>query len=280
MMEKIRNIKVDFIILGLFIALLAIVFLTPFYLVIINSLKDYGEILKNASKFPQPLVFENYIIAWNTVQFPRALFNSLFITVFSISGLVLLGAMAAWRLARAPHRINRMIFSLFVVAMVVPFQSVMIPLMKVSSMLHLLNSRIGLIIIYLGFGMPFTVFLFHGFVKASVPREIEEAAAIDGCNSFQTFFRVVLPILRPMLATVVILHAFWIWNDFLLPLLIVFDPAKRTIPLAVFSFLGKYTDRWNLALATLNMGMLPIIAFFLLLQKHIIRGVAAGSLKG
>ncbi len=280
MIEKIRDLNVVFIIVGVLIALLAVVFLSPFYLVFINSLKDYGEILKNASSFPKPLVFENYIVAWNTVQFPRALLNSLIITVLSISGLILLGAMAAWRLARAPHRINQFIFTLFVAAMVVPFQSVMIPLMKVSSMLHLLNSRIGLIIIYLGFGMPFTVFLFHGFVKASVPREIEEAAAIDGCNSFQTFFRVVLPILRPMLATVVILHAFWIWNDFLLPLLIIFDPAKRTIPLAVFSFLGKYTDRWNLALATLNMGMLPIIVFFLLLQKHIIRGVAAGSLKG
>jgi raffinose/stachyose/melibiose transport system permease protein len=280
MIEKFRDLNVSFVILGVLIALLAVVFLSPFYLVVINSLKDYGEILKNAASFPKPLVFENYVVAWNTVQFPRALFNSLFITILSISGLVLLGAMAAWRLARAPHRINQLIFTLFVAAMVVPFQSVMIPLMKVSSTLHLLNSRIGLIIIYLGFGMPFTVFLFHGFVKASVPREIEEAAAIDGCNSFQTFFRVVLPILRPMLATVVILHAFWIWNDFLLPLLIIFDPLKRTIPLAVFSFLGKYTDRWNLALATLNMGMLPIIAFFLLLQKHIIRGVAAGSLKG
>lgn len=280
MIEKIRDLNVSLVIIGVLIALLAAVFLSPFYLVFINSLKDYGEILKNASSFPKPLVFENYIVAWNTVQFPRALLNSLIITVLSISGLILLGAMAAWRLARAPHRINQFIFTLFVAAMVVPFQSVMIPLMKVSSTLHLLNSRIGLIIIYLGFGMPFTVFLFHGFVKASVPREIEEAAAIDGCNSFQTFFRVVLPILRPMLATVVILHAFWIWNDFLLPLLIIFDPLKRTIPLAVFSFLGKYTDRWNLALATLNMGMLPIIVFFLLLQKHIIRGVAAGSLKG
>ena len=280
MIEKIRHIKVNFVVIGLLIVLLAIIFLSPFYLVVINSLKDYGEILRNAASFPKPLVFENYIVAWNTVQFPRALFNSLFITIFSILGLILLGAMAAWRLARAPHRVNQIIFTLFVVAMVVPFQSVMIPLMKVSNTLNLLNSRIGLIIIYLGFGMPFTVFLFHGFVKASVPKEIEEAAAIDGCNSFQTFFWVVLPILRPMLATVVILHAFWIWNDFLLPLLIIFDPAKRTIPLAVFSFLGKYTDRWNLALATLNMGMIPIIVFFLLLQKHIIRGVAAGSLKG
>lgn len=265
--------------LGILIAVLALIFLFPFYLVIINSLKDYGEILRSAASFPRPLVFENYKVAWTTVQFPLATINSLIITIVSISLLVLLGAMAAWRLVRAPHRINNLIFTIFVVAMVVPFQSVMIPLMKVGSTLNLLDNRPGLVIIYLGFGMPFTVFLFHGYIKASVPREIEEAAIIDGCNSFQTFFRVVLPILRPMLATVTILHAFWIWNDFLLPLLVLYDPAKRTIPLAVFSFLGKYTDRWNLALATLTMGMLPIIVFFLALQRYIIRGVAAGSVK-
>ena len=258
---------------------LALVFLAPFYLVVVNSLKDYGAVLRSAVSFPRPLVLENYQVAWTTVQFPLAALNSFIITVVSIVLLVLIGAMAAWRLARAPHRINNAIFTLFVAAMVVPFQSVMIPLMKVGSTLHLLDNRPGLVIIYLGFGMPFTIFLFHGFIKTSVPREIEEAAIIDGCNSFQTFFRVVLPIMRPMVATVVILHAFWIWNDFLLPLLVIYDQAKRTIPLAVFSFLGKYTDRWNLALATLTMGMLPIIIFFLALQRFIIRGVAAGSVK-
>ncbi len=272
-------LRFGLIALSVGIAVLAIIFLAPFYLVVINSLKDYGDVLRGAASFPRPLVFENYTVAWTTVQFPLATFNSLVITIVSITLLVLVGAMAAWRLARAPHRVNNIIFTVFVAAMVVPFQSVMIPLMRVGSTLNLLDNRPGLIIIYLGFGMPFTVFLFHGFIKASVPREIEEAAIIDGCNSFQTFFLVVLPILRPMLATVVILHAFWIWNDFLLPLLVLYDPAKRTIPLAVFSFLGKYTDRWNLALATLTMGMLPIIVFFLALQKHIIRGVAAGSVK-
>lgn len=261
------------------ITLLALIFLAPFYLVLVNSLKDYGAVLRSAASLPRPVVLENYKIAWTTVHFPLAAFNSLIITVASIALLVLVGAMAAWRLARAPHRINHAIFTLFVAAMVVPFQSVMIPLMKVGSTLNLLDNRPGLVIIYLGFGMPFTVFLFHGFIKTSVPREIEEAAIIDGCNSFQTFFRVVLPIMRPMVATVVILHAFWIWNDFLLPLLVIYDQTKRTIPLAVFSFLGKYTDRWNLALATLTMGMLPIIIFFLALQRFIIRGVAAGSVK-
>ncbi len=278
---KIKTVyqKLALIGLNVVVAALALLFMLPFYLVFANSLKGYGEILRSAASFPRPMVFENYQVAWTTVRFPLATLNSLIITIISIALLILLGSMAAWRLARAPHRVNSIIFTLFVAAMVVPFQSVMIPLMKVGSTLNLLDNRPGLIIIYLGFGMPLTIFLFHGFIKTSVPREIEEAALIDGCSAFQTFFLVVLPILRPMLATVVILHSFWIWNDFLLPLLVLYDPAKRTIPLAVFSFLGKYTDRWNLALATLVMGMLPIIIFFLALQKYIIRGVAAGSVK-
>ncbi len=277
---KLNKLQLNYTVITFFIVLLAVIFLSPFYLVVTNSLKDYGEILKNAASIPERLAFENYSVAWETIQFPQALLNSFIITVLSIAGLVLLGSMAAWRLARAPHKLNNFIFFLFVSAMIVPFQSVMIPLMKVSSTLNLLNSRLGLVIIYLGFGMPMTIFLLHGFVRASVPREIEEAAAIDGCSSMQVFFRVVFPILRPMIATVVILHAFWIWNDFLLPLLVIFDPEKRTIPLAIFSFLGKYTDRWNLALATLNMGMVPIIILFLALQKFIIKGIAAGSVKG
>ena len=127
--------------------------------------------------------------------------------------------------------------------------------------------------------MPFTVFLLHGFVK-TVPRELEESAYLDGCHTIQTFYHIVLPLLKSILATVAILQTFWIWNDFLLPLLVLFDPLKRTIPLAVFGFFGQYTDRWDYALATLTMGMVPIVAFFLALQKYIIRGVAAGSLKG
>jgi raffinose/stachyose/melibiose transport system permease protein len=266
--------------LSLVTGLFALLFLSPFYLVFVNSLKTFGEVIKNALSIPNPPVIENYTTAWETIQFPLALFNSLFITVFSIFFLTLFGSMVAWRLARRPHGGNRFVYFLFVAAMVVPFQTVMIPMMTVASRLNLLNNRPGVVVLYISFGIPFTMFLLHGFVRTSVPKEIEEAAEIDGCNSIQTFFRVVLPILRPMIVTVVILHTFWIWNDFLLPLLVIFDPSKRTIPLAIFSFLGRYTNQWNLALATLAMGMIPIIVFFLALQKYIIRGISAGSLKG
>lgn len=265
--------------LSLALLVISILFLSPFYFVIVNSLKSYGEVLMNAGSLPEKLAFSNYAIAWDFTKFPVALFNSLLITSVSLIIMVLFGAMAAWRMVRRSGKVTAFIFSMFVVAMVVPFQSVMIPMMKVTSTLSLLNSRLGIIVIYLGFGMPFTVFLLHGFVKG-VPKELEESAFLVGCNSFQTFWHIVLPLMRSIVATVAILQTFWIWNDFLLPLLVLFDPAKRTIPLAVFSFFGQYTDRWDYALATLIMGMIPIVIFFLALQRFIIRGVAAGSLKG
>lgn len=274
-----RPFKPGLALLSLVLLVISILFLSPFYFVIVNSLKSYGEVLMNAGSLPKKLAFENYAVAWNFTKFPVALFNSLLITTVSLVIMVLFGAMAAWRMVRRPGKITAFIFSMFVVAMVVPFQSVMIPMMKVTSTLSLLNSRLGIIVIYLGFGMPFTVFLLHGFVKG-VPKELEESSFLVGCNSFQTFWHIVLPLMRSIVATVAILQTFWIWNDFLLPLLVLFDPTKRTIPLAVFSFFGQYTDRWDYALATLIMGMIPIVIFFLALQRFIIRGVAAGSLKG
>jgi len=192
---------------------------------------------------------------------------------------VLLGSMAAWRLVRRPHRVSSIIFILFVSAMVIPFQSVMIPMVKVANTLGLMNSLPGVIIIYFGFGIPLTVFLLHGYVK-SVPKELEESAYIDGCSTFQSFFLIVLPLMRTMVVTVIIVQTLWIWNDFLLPLLVLFKESIRTIPLGIFSFFGQYMNRWDWALSTLIMGMIPIIIFFLFLQKYIIRGITAGSVKG
>ena len=151
---------------------LALVFLMPFYFVLANSVKTYGEILRNAAAFPEGLVLQNYVVAFRTTNFVQAFVNSVVITTLSLIFMVMIGAMAAWRMVRRPHPFSKIVFGMFVVAMVVPFQSVMIPMMKVTSTLNLLNSRLGLVIIYLGFGMPFTVFLLHGFAK-TVPVEVE-----------------------------------------------------------------------------------------------------------
>lgn len=274
-----RSVRPGAILLTTGVALLAILFLTPFYFTAANSLKSFGEIMRNASALPEQLVWENYSLAFEEVNFPLVFFNSFFITSVSLIFMVLLGSMAAWRMVRRQHRVSKILFGAFVVAMVVPFQSIMIPMMRVANILNLLDSRIGIVVIYLGFGMPFTVFLLHGFSRG-VPLEVEESAYLDGASTMTTFFRIVVPLLKSMLATVTILQTFWIWNDFLLPLLVIFRDNLKTIPLAIFGFFGQYNNQWDRALATLNMGMLPIVIFFLFLQRFIIRGVTAGSLKG
>ena len=268
------------ILLSIVSALVALLWLSPFWFVVANSFKEFGEILKDAAGIPDPFILDNYDTAWESAGFVSAFFNSFVVTFSAVVLMTGIGAMAAWRLARMPHRVNKVVFYLFVSSMIIPFQTIMIPIVQITSNLNLLNSRIGLVFIYLGLGMPLTVFFLHGFVSTAVPVSLEEAALIDGASSWQTFRYIVLPMLRPMLATLAILHTFWIWNDFLLPLLVIFDPEKRTIPLAVFQFFGRHANAWDLALATLVMGIIPILVFFLAFQRHIIKGVAAGSLKG
>jgi len=263
----------------LIIFILALIFLAPFYFIVVNSFKPFGAIILNAASIPKTLYLHNYIKAWQIVNFPRVFINSLLITTFSIIGMLFMGSMAAWRLTRRSTKINTFIFFLFVSAMVIPFQSVMIPMVKVSHTLGLINSIPGIVIIYFGFGMPLTVFLLHGFIK-SVPKELEESAYIDGCSTLQSFFRIVFPLLRTINVTVIILQTLWLWNDFLLPMLVLFDSDKKTIPLGVFSFFGQYLNQWDMALATLVMGMLPAIIFFLFLQNYIIKGIITGSIKG
>jgi raffinose/stachyose/melibiose transport system permease protein len=187
--------------------------------------------------------------------------------------------MAAYQMVRRDNKFNRILFTLYVAAMVIPFQSIMIPLVKVTSSIGLSDSIPGLIVCYLGFGIPLSVFLFHGFVK-SIPLEIEEAATVDGSNVYGVFIRIVLPLLKPMFVTVIILNTLWIWNDYLLPSLILQSPQLRTIPIATFAFFGQYTKQWDLALPALVLGILPIIVFFLSMQKYIVEGITAGAVKG
>ncbi|MEK8126918.1 carbohydrate ABC transporter permease [Paenibacillus filicis] len=259
--------------------ILGLLFLVPFYFVIVNSMKTFGELLVNSSNLPQSFNLANYSKVWTIMKFPRVFSNSLLITVFSNLGLVVISSMAAYRLVRYPSKFNNLLFLAFVAAMVIPFQSIMIPLVKVASQVGLMDSRLGLIICYFGFGVSLNVFLYHGFIK-SIPREIEESARVDGCSPYGVFWRIVFPLLKPMSVTIVLLNSLWIWNDFLLPLLVLNSPDLRTIPLATYSFFGQYTKQWDLALAALVLGVIPIIIFFLSMQKYIIEGITAGSVKG
>ncbi|OIU71581.1 carbohydrate ABC transporter permease [Rossellomorea aquimaris] len=257
---------------------LGLIFLIPFYFVFINSVKPFAAILIDAAAWPEEFMFSNYAKVWEVINFPRAFWNSLIITVASNIGLVVISSMAAWKMVRTPGKFSKILFVIFVSAMVIPFQTVMIPLMKLGGTLNLTNSIPGLIIMYFGFGVPLSLFLFHGFVK-TVPVEIEESAMIDGCSQFGVFWRIVFPLLKPITVTVIILNTLWIWNDYLLPLLVLQDAELRTIPLAASSFFAQYTKQWDMGLAALVLGIAPVIVFFLFLQKHIIKGIASGSIK-
>lgn len=258
---------------------LALVFLYPLFIVVSNSFKSFSEIMLDSAGLPKVWIVDNYVNAWQAVRFPRVLWNSLLITVLSNAGLVVISSMAAWRLVRYPARWSRVLFLAFVAAMVIPFQAIMLPLMEVGGYLHLIDRVYGLIIMYLGFGVSFTLFLFQGFIK-SIPGEVEESAIIDGCGTQALFWRIVFPLLKPISVTALILNSLWIWNDFLLPVMVLQDDASKTIPLAMYSFFAQYSRNWDLALAMLVMSMTPIIMFFLIMQRYVINGIMAGSVKG
>ncbi|WP_088042792.1 carbohydrate ABC transporter permease [Bacillus sp. EAC] len=257
--------------------LIALVFLVPFYYVLVNSFKSFSDILSNTSALPKSLDISNYKEAWKIMHFGKSLLNSIIITIASNVVIVIFCSMAAYKLVRTKSKISGLLFFILVAAMVIPFQSIMIPLMKVGDKLHLLDSRHGLVVMYLGFGSALSIFLYHGFIK-SIPIELEEAAIIDGCSPFMVFWRVIFPLLKPITVTIVILNTLWIWNDFLLPSLILGED-QRTIPLATFYFFGAYMKQWHLALAGLILGVTPLLIFFFAAQKHIIKGITSGSIK-
>jgi len=221
---------------------------------------------------------ENYTSGITKTGFIQAFGYSLFITVFSVAVIVIFTAMTAWCITRIKSKVSTFIYYLLVFSMIVPFQMVMFTMSKMANILHL-DNPIGIILIYLGFGAGLSVFIFSGFIK-TIPIEIEEAATIDGCNPIQTFFLIVFPILKPVGITVAILNAMWIWNDYLLPYLVIGNNYK-TIPIAVQYLQYGYGSRdMGAMMALLILGIIPIVIFYLALQKYIIEGVVAGAVKG
>ncbi|PKM94873.1 MAG: sugar ABC transporter permease [Firmicutes bacterium HGW-Firmicutes-1] len=259
--------------------LLAVFYMSPLYLVVTNSFKSQKGIAINSMKLPFGEYFrpDNYITAFKQLDFIHSFMNSLSITVISTVIIIIFSSMAAWMLVRSNTKLSTFLFFMFAVAMLIPFQSVMLPLINIMGKIGFLN-RGGLIFMYLGFGSSLSIILYHGFIK-SVPKELEEAAIIDGCNTFQVFWKIVFPLLKPITVTVSILNSMWIWNDFLLPQLVINKPEWHTIPLKMFYFFGQYSKKWNLALPGLIIAMIPIVVFYIIAQKHIVKGITQGSIK-
>lgn len=276
--------KTKKIILNTLIILLCGFYLFPIYIVIVNSFKNRAELYEDMLALPSQLTAEYYLKAMEKMDFLRAFGNSFIVTFVSIGIIVVLASMTAWTLVRHDNLLSKIILMVFVSTMLIPFQTLMMPLMQVMGWardtLHIpmLDTLGGLIYMNVGFGASMAVFLYHGFVKA-IPVSLEEAATIDGCNRLQVFWRIVFPMLKPTTVTVIILDVIWIWNDYLLPSLVISKKALRTIPLSTASFFGQFTIQWNLAMAGLTLTIIPVIIFYLLAQKHIIKGVAAGAVK-
>lgn len=276
-----RKVKISNVLIFIFLLCLSFVFLIPIITVVANSFKDKFSISQTPFVLPNSNTFagvENYIKGINDTGFISAFLWSLFITVGSVAVIVLLTAMTAWYITRVKNRFNSILYYLFVFSMIVPFQMVMFTMSKIANVLRL-DNPFGLILIYLGFGAGLSVFIFSGFIK-SIPLSLEEAAIIDGCNVLQTFWHVVFPILKPTAITVAILNTMWVWNDYLLPYLVIGSDYK-TIPIAVQYLKGGYGSvDMGAMMAMLVLSIVPVVIFYLTCQKYIIKGVAAGAVKG
>ena len=263
-------------------SILSVLYISPIFIVLMNSFKKKAYISRQPFAFPTGKMLvglENYVEGIKKIKFFEAAGWSFFITVASVFVIVLCTSMCAWYITRVKNKFTETIYYLCVFSMIVPFQMVMFTLSKIANMLHL-NTPWGIIIIYLGFGAGLAVFMFCGFVK-SIPLEVEEASMIDGCTPIQTFFQIVLPMLKPTCITIAILQVMWIWNDYLLPYLVLDIRKYKTIPIAVQYLRGGYGSiDMGAMMAMLVLAIIPIIVFYLLCQKHIIEGVASGAVKG
>lgn len=274
MKKKSNKSKPILIVIGI---LLGLLFIAPFWIIIVNSFKTKKELFMSTLSLPSSFNLQNYKDAFEALDLFKTLGTSLLVSICSIVVIVIFTSLAGWTLQRSKSKKSNIILMMFVLSMLVPFQSVMLPLVKIMGKINFLNIP-GLIFMYLGFGSALSIFLYHGFVKG-IPRELDEAARIDGCTKLQTFRYIIFPLLKPTTVTVAILNLVWIWNDYLLPSLVI-NGEHQTIPLKTFLFFGEYTKQWHLALAGLVLTILPVIIFYSIAQKQIISSIVEGSVKG
>ncbi|WP_019640679.1 carbohydrate ABC transporter permease [Paenibacillus fonticola] len=274
-----RTARLGSSVITIVLSLFAIVSFFPLYVTVLNSFKTEKEMFSSILSLPSTLQIENYSQALQKTQLLSSLGNTVIVSVLGIAGILLFAAMAGYKLSRTPGKLSNFIFFLFIASMLVPFHSIMIPLVKTTKTLSLQGSIYGLAVIYIGLGVNMAIFLFHGFVK-SIPRELEESASMDGCGQFRTFTTIILPLLLPITVTVGILKFLWIWNDFLLPLLMIQDTNDYTLILSTNKLFGEYTKEWSLILAALVLTAIPVVIIYAIFQKFIVAGIAEGAVKG
>lgn len=257
----------------------AIVFFIPFYFVAAMTFKTPEEMAGFPLSLPSSLNFDNYIETWKLMRFAEVLGNTLLITMATVFALIVFGSLASYPLARQSGKIYYFVYMFFIAGIMVPFQLAMVPLYKFVNTLHLVNTYHGAVLIYTAINLSFTVFLFTGFLK-STPRELEEAAWIDGCSKLRAYWVAVFPIIKPATATVAVLTSLSTWNDFLVPMLFLQGQSHRTITIQLYMFVGEHVTNWSLLFPGMVLSIVPLLIAYLFLQKYIIKGIAAGSVKG
>ena len=276
-----RKKKIAHAVMWIVLLVLFICFIFPFILVVINVFKTKGDITSDPLALigAHGFTLKNFPEAMKKMNFLTVFGNSLIVTVSSTILTIALSSMTAFVIVRNGRwKLCTLIFSLMIASMVIPFQVLMVPLVSVYG--SILNSRITLILMHVGFSMSMAVFMFHGSIKTNIPLELEEAATIDGCNRWQTYWKVVFPLLKPTIATVGIINAMAYWNDYLLPSLVLKKKALYTIPIATQAFYGTYSTDIGLIMAALLLAMLPILILYVFLQRYIVEGVTSGAVKG
>ena len=273
------------IVANVILMIFCLLYLFPIYLILTNSSKSRSEMYESMVALPTKITAKYYESALSKMNFGISVKNSLVLTFVSIAILVVLCSMTAWMLVRNNNKLSGALFGILVATMLIPFQTIMMPLMQEMNWIgnhigvKMTDTIPGLVFMYIGFGAGMGVFLYHGFIS-SIPVSLEEAAIIDGCNTWRVFWDIVFPMLKPTTMTVIILDVIWIWNDYLLPSLTLKAKANRTIPISTAKFFGQYTISWNEAMAALVVTIIPVAIFYLACQKYIIKGVAAGAVKG
>ncbi len=266
----------SYVILGIF----AVYTIFPLMFLFINSFKSQAEIGNSPLSLPSHWDFTYIENAFSQINFSKSILITAFVTIVSVALIVVVSSLAAWMLVRNKSKVSSFLLMIFISAMLIPFQSVMYPLIDMADKFNMKN-LFGLIIMYGGFGLSLSVFMYHGFIK-SIPKSIEEAAIIDGANIFQIFFHVVFPLLKSTTVTVVILNAMWIWNDYLLPFQVLGNSELKTLTLELYFAkmqTSQFGNPWELIFPAVLISIIPIIVVFLFLQKHIVKGVADGALK-
>lgn len=271
-----RNLAVTEIIM----IAVAVIWFVPIYYLIVTTLKTPQEATQGPLSLPRVIRLENYVKAWSGMQFPRAFGNTLFITVFAVGLIIIFGSMAGYALARANSKIGNRLFLLFLAGLTVPFQMNIVSLYKIVKSFGLMNTCWAVILVDVAVNTPQAVFLFKEFVESTVPKELEEAAAIDGCSVFGRFFRVVLPLLKPVISTVTIIVTLNVWNEFLTPLLFLQSRENDVILQEVTRNIGQFATDWTALFPMLMLGVAPLMIFYIFMQKYIIAGVASGAVKG